>query len=113
MTSRCPFAALAVASALCAAGLLFGNPSEAEAQCLDRTGCKEIKAEVAKLKPDLKTARRQIKKSRHALRTVEPGSDRWLAKRAQLKRLKKAFKSLGRELEALQQDSRHQACSSC
>ena len=111
--SRCPFAALAVAVALSAAGLLFASPSAAEAQCLDRTGCQEIKAEITKLKPDLRATRQQIKKSRRALRKLEPGSDRWLAKRAQLKRLKKDFKSLGRELEALQQDSRHQACSSC
>ena len=111
--SRSPFAALAVALALCAAGLLFGSPSEARAQCLDRTGCQEIKAEVAKLKPDLRTTRQQIKKSRRALRKLEPGRDGWLAKRAQLKRLKKDFKSLDRELEALRQDARHQACSSC
>lgn len=111
--SRCPLAALAAVIVLCAAGLLFGSPSAAEAQCLDRTGCQEIKAEVAKLKPDLKTTRRQIKKTRHALRALEAGSDRWLAKRVQLKRLKKGFKSLNRELEALQQDSLHQACSSC
>ncbi len=111
--SRCPFAALAVALAICAAGLLFGSPSAAGAQCLDRTGCKEIQAEVAKLQPDLKMTRRQIRKARHAFRALEPGSDRWLAKRVQLKRLKKAFKSLRRELEALRQDSRYQACSSC
>ena len=113
MTSRCPFAALAVVVALCAAATLFVNPTGAQAQCLDRTGCKEIKAEVAKLKPDLKTTRQQIKKSRRGLRTLERGSDRWLVKQAQLKRIKKAFKSLKRELKALQQDYRHQACSSC
>ena len=113
LTSRHPFAALAVAIALCATGLVLGSPSTAEAQCLDRTACREIKAEVAMLKPDVAAARQQIKKARRALRSLEPGSERWLSKRAQLKRLKKAFKSLGRELKALQQDFRHQACSSC
>ncbi len=111
--SRHSFAALAVAIALCAAGFLFGSPSEAETRCLDRTACKEIKAEIAKLKPDLRTTRQQIKKYRRALRPLEPGSDRSLAKHAQLKKLKKAFKALRHELEALQQDFRHQACSNC
>ena len=111
--SRNPFAALAVVTALCAAGMLLGNPSAAEAQCLNRTACKDIKAEVAKLKPDLRKAKQQIKKARREFKSLEAGSDRWLAKRTQLKRLKKAFKSLKRELGALKQDFRHQACSSC
>ena len=113
LMSRCPFAALAVAFALCAAGSLLGSPSVAEAQCLDRTACKEIKAEIAKLEPDLTTTRQQIKKSRRALRTIDPGSDRSITKRVQLKRFKKTFKAVRRELKALQLDFRHQACSSC
>lgn len=111
--SQRSLAALVVAVALATGGMLFVNPTGVEAQCLDRTACAEIKAEVAKLRPDLRATKQQLRKARRALRALEPGSERWLAKREQLKRFKKAFKSLKRELRALRQDSRHQACSSC
>lgn len=112
MTRR-SFTALAVAIALTAKVWLFVGPPAAEAQCLDRAACREIRAEFTKLKPDLRVLRQQLKKARKALRALEIGSDPWLAKRVQLKRIKKAFRSLKRELRALQQDFRHQGCSSC
>ena len=111
--SRRSLTALAVAAVLATAGFLVESPTAAEAQCLNRTACSELKAEIAKLQPDLKAARQQLRRVRRALRAAEPGSEQWLAKRTQLRRLKKSFRSLRRELKALQRDSRHQACSSC
>lgn len=111
--NRRSLTALAVAIAFATTGILSGGPAEAQAGCLDETACREIKAEIAKLKPEFRAAKKELKKARRALRAFEPGSERWLAKRAELKRFKKAFKSLLRELRALKQDFRHQACSSC
>lgn len=111
--NRHSLAAIAVAAALATTGMLFAAPTEAEAQCLDRAACGEIKAEVARLQPDFRAAKQQLRKARRALKTLEPGSERWVTKRARLKRFKKAFRSTQRELKALQQDFRHQACSSC
>ncbi len=111
--SRRSLAALAVAATLATAGMPLAKPTPAAAQCLDRTACSEIKAEVARLQPDFKVAKRQVKKARKALKALESGSEAWIVKRAQLKRLKKVFKALQSELRALQQDFRHQACSSC
>lgn len=111
--NRRPFAALAAVLALCVSTLFFGAPSPVRAQCLNQTACGEIRAEVARLRPDIRSARLEVKLTLRALDRLEPGSDRWVAKRAQLKRQKRTFKSLKRELRALQQDFRHQACSNC
>lgn len=110
---RRSFAALSAVLALCVSTLVLGDPSPARAQCLDPTACDEIRAEVSRIRPDIRSARQKIKLARKALARLEPGSERWVAKRAQLKRQKRTFKSLKRELRALQQDYRHQACSSC
>ncbi len=111
--NRRSLTALAVAFAFATTGILSGSPASAQAQCLDQAACREIKAEVAKLKPEFRAAKQKLKKARRELKALEPGSDRWLAKRAELKRIKKASKSLLRELRALKHDFRHQACSSC
>jgi len=104
---------MTVMIALTAAASTLAPAPAARAQCLNRAGCSEIRAEIASLRPDLRTTRQSVKKALSALQAAEPGSDRWLSRRKQLKRLKKTFKSLKRELRALQQDYRHQACSSC
>lgn len=110
---RRPFAALAAVIGLCVSTLALGTSSPAHAQCLNPTACEEIGAEVTRLRPDIRSVRQEIRQVRIALQRLEPGSDRWIAKRTQLKKQKRIFKSLKRELRALQQDFRHQACSHC
>lgn len=111
--NRRSLTALAAAGAFFAAALLMLGPTELRAQCLDKTACSEIKAEFAKLKPEFRATKQDLKKGRRMLKSLKPGSDRWLAKKAELKRLKKGFKQLKRELKALKQDYRHQGCSAC
>lgn len=111
--NRRPFAVLAAVLALGVSALSLGSPSPVRAQCLSPTACEEIRAEVARLRPDLRATRLEIRQARQVLDRLEPGSDRWIAKRNQLKRQKRTYKSLKRELRALQQDFRHQACSNC
>ncbi|MFQ5526597.1 MAG: twin-arginine translocation signal domain-containing protein [Thermoanaerobaculia bacterium] len=103
--------AIAVAVVVAGLGLVF--PSPARAQCLDRGACREIKAEITKLKPDLRVAKREFKQIRRALRALPKGSDRWLAKREDAKDAKRALRAVKREFRALKQDFRHQGCGSC
>lgn len=113
LISRHTLAALAAIFALTVGAPTLSGATAAAAECLNRAACDEIRAEVAGLRPDLRSTRQNLRKARAALGAVEPGSERWLARRKQLKRLKKTFRSLKRELRALQLDYRHQACSNC
>lgn len=111
--SRYPFAAWVAVTALGVGMAITPTSDAAQTECLNRTACREIRVEAADLKRDMKRVRQQIKKTRGALRSFEPETDRWIAKRSELKALKKGFKALQRELKALQKDYRHQACSNC
>lgn len=85
----------------------------AEAQCLDRAACRDIKAEVAELRPELREARQELRQLQRALRSLPKGSDRWLTQRKKVKRAKKAFRGLKREHRALKLDFRHHGCANC
>lgn len=85
----------------------------AEAQCLDRAACRDIKAEMAELRPELRDARQELRRLQRTLRSLPKGSDRWLTQRKQVKRAKRAFRGLKREHRALKLDFRHQGCGNC
>lgn len=95
------------------AGWMLAAAPPSEAQCLDRTACREIAAEIDKLKPELRLAKKTAKKARRLLGSLRKGSDEWKAAKAAAQEMKKGFKALRRELRALKQDARHQGCGSC
>ena len=105
--------ALAVAGCLVAGALAVSSPAPIAAQCLDRSACREIKADLSRVEPDLLAARREIHKLQRSLAALPLASGRRLAQESQLKEAKKGLRALKRELKALKQDLRHQGCASC
>ncbi len=101
-----------VLAALLGVALLLPSPA-AEAQCLDAEACAELKAEIGKLRPDLRDLRRQAKRLRRAFASLEPESDEWLEARRELRKLKREARALRRSARALRRDFRHQGCLNC
>ena len=112
MNRRSTYATALVAALLAGTLGLVATPP-AEAQCLDQAACREISAEISKLKPELRQAKRAAKQARRLFASLQKGSEEWELAKNQAKEIKKAFKALRRELRALKQDARHQGCGSC
>ena len=103
----------AMAVLLLTVAFALAPSAPAEAQCLDRTACREIRAEMSDLRPDLRAARQRLQRLQQALEALPRGSERWLAKRSQAKRAEKIFRKLKHEFGALKQDFRYQGCATC